>query len=82
MDISELPGDQVNHPKHYNQGNIECIEAMEAAFGIDAVASFCKCNAFKYLWRSDQKNGIEDLKKALWYLNKLLDILKHKWESE
>lgn len=72
----------MNHPKHYNQGNIECIAAMEEAFGVDAVAAFCKCNAFKYLWRSDQKNGIEDLEKALWYLNKLLDILKYKWESE
>lgn len=55
---------------------------MEEAFGVDAVAAFCKCNAFKYLWRADHKNGVEDLEKALWYLNKLLDILKYRWESE
>lgn len=65
--------DKIN-PSYYNDGNISCIEAMESAFGADTVAAFCKCNAFKYLWRSDHKNGTEDLKKALWYLNKLLDI--------
>lgn len=73
--------DKIN-PSYYNEGNVSCIEAMESAFGTEAVAAFCKCNAFKYLWRSDHKNGIEDLKKALWYLNKLLEILKYKWESE
>lgn len=65
--------DKIN-PSYYNDGNVSCIEAMESAFGTDTVAAFCKCNAFKYLWRSDHKNGTEDLKKALWYLNKLLDI--------
>lgn len=65
--------DKIN-PSYYNDGNISCIEAMESAFGVDTVAAFCKCNAFKYLWRSNHKNGIEDLQKALWYLNKLLDI--------
>lgn len=65
--------DKIN-PSYYNDGNVSCIEAMESAFGADTVAAFCKCNAFKYLWRSNHKNGIEDLQKALWYLNKLLDI--------
>lgn len=65
--------DKIN-PSYYNDGNISCIEAMESAFGLDTIAAFCKCNAFKYLWRSDHKNGTEDLKKALWYLNKLLGI--------
>lgn len=65
--------DKIN-PSYYNEGNVSCIEAMASAFGTEAVAAFCKCNAFKYLWRSDHKNGTEDLKKALWYLNKLLDI--------
>lgn len=74
MENYQLNGDQVNHPNHYNQGGIECIKAMESAFGLDTIAAFCKCNAFKYLWRSDHKNGTEDLEKALWYLNKLLDI--------
>lgn len=56
--------DNVNHPKHYTQGGVECIDALAAATinlkGIDAV---CTANAIKYLWRWDQKNGVEDLKK-------------------
>lgn len=64
--------DPVNHPAHYTSGGIECIDAMQAAFGDDAVKGFCLCNAFKYLWRHRQKNGVEDLKKARWYLNRLI----------
>ena len=67
-----VPQDNNNldHPSHYNQGNIECIDAMIAAFGKETVEHFCICNAFKYLWRSEFKNGSEDIKKALWYLTK------------
>ena len=44
--------DNVNHPKHYEGStSLECIEAMELAFGRQAVTDFCKCNAFKYVWR-------------------------------
>lgn len=56
--------DPVNRPAHYTSGGIECIDAMTAAFGAEAVKDFCLCNAFKYLWRHRQKNGVEDLKKA------------------
>lgn len=65
----------VNHPSHYNQGNIECIDAMVAAFGKQEVATFCKINAFKYIWRMSHKNGQEDLNKALWYLNKYNELV-------
>ena len=64
----------VEHPKHYNQGNIECIDAMESAFGPDAVYNFCICNAFKYIWRCGHKNGYEDIEKAIWYLNKTSEL--------
>ena len=65
----------VEHPQHYNQGNIECIDAMESAFGADEVSSFCKLNAFKYLWRAGDKiNTVEDLKKARWYIDKIIEI--------
>lgn len=64
----------VNFPKHYCSGNVECIDAMESAFGTDAVRDFCLCNAFKYLWRNRQKGGTEDLKKARWYLERLIYI--------
>jgi hypothetical protein len=65
--------DSVNHPSHYTQGKIECIDAIEEAtkglFGISAV---CVANVIKYIWRYKFKNGIEDLKKARWYLDKLI----------
>lgn len=65
----------VEHPQHYNQGSIECIDAMESAFGVDEVSSFCKLNAFKYLWRAGDKiNAVEDLKKARWYIDKIIEI--------
>lgn len=65
----------VEHPQHYNQGNIECIDSMESAFGADEVSSFCKLNAFKYLWRAGDKiNTVEDLKKARWYIDKIIEI--------
>lgn len=66
--------DNVNHPKHYTQGNIECIDAMQSAFGKEAVKNFCLCNAFKYLWRSPLKGKEEDLEKAAWYLNKYAEL--------
>ena len=63
--------DNVNHPAHYEgQTSLECIDVMEIAFGAEAVANFCLCNAFKYLWRYKNKNGREDLDKAAWYLNR------------
>jgi hypothetical protein len=64
--------DPVNRPAHYTSGGIKCIAAMQAAFGDEAVKDFCLCNCFKYLWRHRQKNGVEDLKKARWYLNRLI----------
>lgn len=68
--------DNVNHPKHYT-GNIECIDAMTQCFGADNVKNFCKLNAFKYLWRCQNKNNeIEDVKKAIWYLNKYVELTK------
>lgn len=67
-------GNNVDHPHHYNQGGIECIDAMVAAFGEKAVENFCLINAFKYVWRSRDKNGFEDIDKAIWYLNKVKEL--------
>lgn len=64
--------DKVNHPSHYMsyyKDGIECIDAMKAAFGEVAVAHFCACNAFKYLWRHSSKGQMEDIEKAIFYLN-------------
>lgn len=74
-------GDMVNHPSHYETGKFECIEVMEEALGTDAVKGFCLCNAFKYIYRCRNKNGMEDIKKADWYLKKLIEIKEGKNES-
>lgn len=73
---SLLEEDNVNHPSHYadNPKGIECIDAMEAGLGKERVMSFCLCNAFKYIFRTQNKNGIEDVKKAIWYLNKFVSL--------
>lgn len=66
--------DNVNHPKHYETGKFECIDVMVETQGVDAVKSFCLCNAFKYIYRTRRKNGIEDVKKAFWYLEKYVEL--------
>ena len=67
--------DNVNHPKHYEGScSIECIDAMRFALGDEGLAFFCAGNAFKYLWRYKFKNGKEDLDKAGWYYDKLLEL--------
>lgn len=68
---------QVNHPTHYNTGSIECIDAMQSAFGDEAVIQFCKLNAFKYVWRAGNKEAnteVDDLQKAQWYLSKAIQL--------
>ena len=72
--------DVVNSPEHYTSGSVECIDAMVETQGIEAVIGFCICNAFKYLWRHNMKNGIEDVKKASWYLNKAIQLYERKGE--
>ena len=65
--------DNVNHPKHYTQGGIECIDALAAAtINLKGIEAVCTANAIKYLWRWKQKNGVEDLEKARWYIDKLI----------
>lgn len=66
--------DNINHPSHYEIEGYECIDAMEITQGRDAVKSFCLCNAYKYLWRHKNKNGLEDLKKARWYLDRYITM--------
>jgi hypothetical protein len=63
--------DNVNHPSHYNQSGIEAIEAVKAATG-DGFEGYLQGNIMKYLWRYKYKNGLEDLKKAQWYLDRLI----------
>lgn len=72
-----MPGkkDNVNHPAHYETGApFECFDVMIETQGLDAVKGFCICNAFKYLYRHKRKKGLEDIKKAIWYLNKYVTL--------
>tara|TARA_E500000305_G_scaffold96524_1_gene86619 strand:+ start:294 stop:581 length:288 start_codon:yes stop_codon:yes gene_type:complete len=65
--------DMVNSPPHYNQTGIECIHAISAATG-DGFKYYLQGNILKYLWRFDYKEKpIEDLQKAKWYLDKLIE---------
>lgn len=66
--------DNVDHPVHYSTGKFECIDVMIEVMGIEDVIAFCRCNAFKYLYRAKRKNGLEDMKKAIWYLNKMIEL--------
>jgi hypothetical protein len=73
MKQAEMQSDMVNSPPHYNQQGIECIEAIEAACG-NGFEYYLQGNIMKYLWRYRYKNGVEDLKKAHWYLEKLIEV--------
>lgn len=66
--------EEINHPDRYAGGNFECIDVMIDVFGKESVQQFCILNAFKYIWRAEKKNGVEDIKKAVWYLNKYVEL--------
>ena len=74
--------EEINHPDRYAGGKYECIDVMQDVFGKEDVLSFCKLNAFKYIWREKQKNGVQDMKKAAWYINKYIEISEEPGESE
>lgn len=69
--------DAVHHPPHYTQGGIECIDALAAAtVNLKGIEAVCTANAIKYLWRWKEKNGVEDLCKAQWYIGHLIKKLE------
>ena len=67
--------EKVNHPEHYNQGKFECIDVIkDLGKEMNGFEGFCIGNAIKYLWRYNCKdNPIEDLKKAIWYIQRVID---------
>lgn len=71
-DATPAEWDKVCKPLHYNQGNIKCINYIEQQLG-DEYRGYIQGNVIKYLHRFKYKNGLEDLKKAQWYLNKLVE---------
>ena len=82
-DAKEVYGNvnMVDSPPHYNSTEIECIEAIAAATG-DGFEYYLQGNIMKYLWRYRYKNGTEDLKKAKWYLNKLIVEVEGCYDDE
>jgi len=72
--------DLVNHPAHYTQSGVECVDAIRASLGFDGFIAYCRGNIHKYLWRSDHKEGgtkrLQDMKKAAWYLNRAIEEIE------
>lgn len=76
---SSPKSEAVNHPSHYNRpAALECIDEMILIFGEEATMNFCLLNSWKYRYRAGSKNGIEDLKKSDWYINKYKELKEKK----
>ena len=74
--------DVVNHPAHYTAGKVECIDALEAVTeGLEGIEAVCTANAIKYLWRWKRKGGNEDLQKAKWYIDHMLQRWEKRYEK-
>lgn len=73
---SNMKNDNVNSPNHYRQGGIEYIEAIKASMSQYGFRDYLKGNVMKYIWRYEHKGkAMEDIEKAIWYLNRLKDEL-------
>lgn len=65
--------DPVNNPSHYNRKGVEAIDAIEASMSREEFQGYLKGNVMKYIWRYLYKaKPLEDLKKAEWYLKRLI----------
>lgn len=73
---------EVNHPEHYTSGDIECIDAIQSALTPEEFRGYIKGNVLKYIWRERNKGNDKDLKKARWYLNRLLISYQPKRQIE
>lgn len=76
--IVYMKHDNVNHPNHYKTGGIETIDYIRAKLGDEGTVAYCMGNVMKYTSRWQDKNGLEDLKKADWYLDYAINILEQK----
>lgn len=70
------PPDPVNNPQHYTVGGIETIDFIQAKLGDEGFKAFCLGNVLKYCSRHDHKGGMEDLRKARWYLDRIIQAEK------
>jgi hypothetical protein len=74
--------DMVNHPPHYKQGEIECIDGIEASMSAAQFEGYLKGNVLKYVWRYGTKDQGQDLEKANWYLLRLISHVKTLYEKK
>ncbi|MEN1989847.1 DUF3310 domain-containing protein [Paenibacillus hubeiensis] len=70
------PPDPVNNPQHYTFGGIETIDYIQAKLGPEGFQAFCLGNVLKYCSRHNHKGGMEDLRKARWYLDRIIQAEK------
>ena len=71
--------DSVKKPEHYNYGTVECIDVIKNILGKKGFIDYCQGNAIKYIFRAKHKgNFIEDIKKADWYLNRIIQEMEEK----
>jgi len=64
----------IEHPEHYTDGEIECIDAIESALTYEELRGYLKGNVIKYMWRERLKGGTTDVMKANWYAKKLIEV--------
>lgn len=76
MNETNETNDNVKHPSHYTSGGIECIEAIKESMCTIAYKGYLKGNVMKYMWRYEDKNGLEDLEKARVYLDWLIILIE------
>lgn len=80
--IDIQPNDPVNHPSHYCKGGLESIDVIKAfTADLKGEQAFCAGNAIKYILRFQYKNGVEDIEKAIWYLNRLKNAINEEVED-
>ena len=82
---NRLTSEMVNNPRHYQSNNgVECIDAINAATeGLTGIEAFDTGSAIKYLWRWKKKeNPVQDIKKAIWYLNNLIENIEESNKKE
>ena len=80
-EVDNVVNDPVNHPSHYKGNGVECIDCIASAVsGLDGFHGFCAGNAIKYIFRFSHKNGIEDLRKAEWYIDRLIKAIPGRHE--
>ena len=74
--------ENVSHPSHYTQSNLECIDAIKASMNEAQFRGYLKGNILKYIWRYELKGGEQDLRKARWYLDSLIKEVSNYGEKE